>query len=371
MENTKFGALSDQGLIQCLSERIITNALEKNIGPSSLDLSIDLNTLVEIPCVFLPSKKVSKIKETLRDLGAQKVVKNNDGYFLKRGKVYVAKINEQVRFPMELFGYANPKSSTGRSDIHVQLIGDFITQYDRIPKRWSGDLYVIMRSHSFNITFPEASVSLNQLRVFSGQNGILSQNEILNLVKTVPILRNDHKKTNLLLSDFVNENRIELSLDLRDWGSSDCLGFVAKQNVSKNLIWKVGENKAEDFFEPIQKIKDNRAYMLEKNRFYILSSRESVQVPREYACEMVSFNELHGEIRAHYAGFIDNGWGQKNHRPLTLEVRPYEPLLVYHGQPIASLVFHKMYSPVIKGYDEITTSNYINQQTARLGKFFV
>lgn len=370
MQNVNHGALSDEMLRQAISEKIIMNASEKQIGPSSIDLTIDLETLVEIPYVFLPSKKVSKIEDTLNHLDAKKVLSSHGGYYIEKGKVYVARVNEKIKFTRDLFGYANPKSSTGRSDVHVQLIGDFITQYDRIPKSWSGDLYVIIRSHSFNILFLERNVSLNQLRLFYQKNGILSHDEISDLTRTVSILRNDHKKANLLLSDFVNENRIELSLDLRDWGNEDCLGFVAKQDVDKPLIWKVGENNSTDFFDPIQKIKDDRAFVLEKDRFYILSSRESVRIPREYACEMVAFNDLHGELRAHYAGFIDNGWGEKSHRPLTLEVRPYEPFLVYHGQPIASLVLHKMFSLVTRSYDEIQTSNYTNQQTAKLGKFF-
>lgn len=372
MERINFGALPDNMLLQCLSERIITNASEKQIGPSSLDLTVDLDTLVEIPCVFLPSKKVSTVEETLlRDLKAKKVLKKSDGYIIEKGKVYAMRIKEQIRLPGDLFAYANPKSSTGRSDVHVQLIGNFITQYDRIPKSWSGDLWVIARSHSFGILFPENNISLNQLRMFFHEDGKLSNSEIINLVKNQIILRNEHKKSNLIFSDFITENKIELSIDLRDWGMDDCLGYVAKQNVKNLLVWKAGENKAEDFFEKIQKVKDYRAFQLEKNRFYILSSRESVYIPREYACEMAPFNDLHGDFRAHYAGFIDNGWGEIGHRPLTLEVRPYESLLVYHGQPIASLVLHKMLAPVTKSYDDISTSNYTGQQTARLGKFFV
>jgi dCTP deaminase len=363
------GALSDTLIHQCFDEKIITTTSDsKKIGPSSLDLSVDLSTLVQVPAVFLPSKKIEPITETLKTLGAQKV----DLPYLKKGKVYVAKIKESVYFPRNIFARANPKSSTGRSDIHVNLIADFVPRYDFVPQGYSGDLYVVIRSHSFDIDFSGIEeVSLNQLRFFYNTSGIVGHHELQELVIEKKIISNEHKKRSIMFSDNnIYENKLLLSLDLRDWGNENILGYVAKKNVSEPLIWKTGVNNALDFFEPIEKVSDDRAITLKEKSFYILSSRESVYIPKEYACEMVSFDDSLGELRAHYAGFIDNGWGEKKPRPLTLEVRAYEPTMVYHGQPIASLVLNKTMGNVERGYDEIPSSNYTNQKTAMLGKFF-
>ena len=84
---------------------------------------------------------------------------------------------------------------------------------------------------------------------------------------------------------------------------------------------------------------------------------------------MISFDDTLGEFRSHYAGFIDNGWGENGHRPLTLELRCNEDIYMYHGQPIAYMVLDHMTEPVEKSYDQID-SNYLDQLTARLGKFF-
>ncbi|WP_449337265.1 dCTP deaminase domain-containing protein [Streptomyces griseus] len=43
--------------------------------------------------------------------------------------------------------------------------------------------------------------------------------------------------------------------------------------------------------------------------FYILASKEAVQVPPDFAAEMVPFDPLVGEFRVHYAGFFDPGFG--------------------------------------------------------------
>lgn len=364
----KFGALPDSYINQLISERFIKDALLENVKPSSLDLRIDLKTLVEIPCVFLPSKNKMSIAETLERLGARTAYVSGKT-MLEVGKTYVAKVVENVNLSQTsgLFARANPKSSTGRSDIHVQLIADFVPAYDTIPMKWKGDMYVMLRARSFPILFTSGIVSLNQIRFFQDERIIVSGSDLKAVVAS-GIIKNVHHDIPLQFSDLIRgNNRIELSLDLRDLG--DIPGYVAKRNITKPLVWEKGKNDWGDFFEPIQKIMDHKAMIFEKGRFYILSSRESVHIPREYACEMVSFDDTLGEFRSHYAGFIDNGWGERSHRPLTLELRTNEDMYMYHGQPVAHIVLDQMCAPVEKSYDEID-SNYINQATARLGKFF-
>jgi dCTP deaminase len=51
------------------------------------------------------------------------------------------------------------------------------------------------------------------------------------------------------------------------------------------------------------------ASFLDPGEFYILASKEAVQVPPDYAAEMVPFDPLVGEFRVHYAGFFDPGFG--------------------------------------------------------------
>src|SRR5260221_2429461 len=53
----------------------------------------------------------------------------------------------------------------------------------------------------------------------------------------------------------------------------------------------------------------DKSLILDPNEFYILASKEAVQVPPDYAAEMVPFDPLVGEFRVHYAGFFDPGFG--------------------------------------------------------------
>lgn len=362
------GALPDNYIKQLIDERFIKNALPENIKPSSLDITIDLKTLVEIPCVFLPSKNKSSVAETLQKLGATSAY-NPEGTRIEVGKTYVAEVVESLNLSQAsgLFARANPKSSTGRCDIHVQLLADFVPAYDTIPMKWRGKLYVLLRARSFPVLFPMDMVSLNQIRFFQDERKLVSGNELRQIFSS-GIIKNTHRDNKLQFSDLIRgHSRIELSLDLRDLSS--VAGFVAKQNITKDLVWMSKANDWKDFFEPLEKVVGNKSMIFEKDRFYILSSRESVHVPRDYACEMVSFDDTLGEFRSHYAGFIDNGWGENKHRPLTLELRTNENMYMYHGQPVAHIVLDYMCAPVEKSYDEID-SNYSDQTTARLGKFF-
>ena len=49
--------------------------------------------------------------------------------------------------------------------------------------------------------------------------------------------------------------------------------------------------------------------MLEPEIFYLLLSAEGVCIPPRYAAEMMAYDPTAGELRTHYAGFFDPGFG--------------------------------------------------------------
>jgi len=69
-----------------------------------------------------------------------------------------------------------------------------------------------------------------------------------------------------------------------------------------------GGYAVEEFWEAIPARGDG-SLILDPGEFYILASKEAVQVPPDYAAEMVPFDPLVGEFRVHYAGFFDPGFG--------------------------------------------------------------
>eukprot|EP00511_Aplanochytrium_stocchinoi_P002195 CAMPEP_0204833314 /NCGR_PEP_ID=MMETSP1346-20131115/16399_1 /ASSEMBLY_ACC=CAM_ASM_000771 /TAXON_ID=215587 /ORGANISM="Aplanochytrium stocchinoi, Strain GSBS06" /LENGTH=99 /DNA_ID=CAMNT_0051965747 /DNA_START=103 /DNA_END=399 /DNA_ORIENTATION=+ len=63
------------------------------------------------------------------------------------------------------------------------------------------------------------------------------------------------------------------------------------------------------FFRPVTWQPGTKSLTLEKDKFYILATKERISVPVHLSAEMVPFSQHVGELRAHYAGFFDPGFG--------------------------------------------------------------
>jgi dCTP deaminase len=105
-----------------------------------------------------------------------------------------------------------------------------------------------------------------------------------------------------------------------------------------------------------------------------LASTEAVQVPPDFAAEMVPFDPLVGEFRVHYAGFFDPGFGYAGAGGLrsraVLEVRSREvPFILEHGQIVGRLVYEKMLARPDQLYGSGIGSNY-QAQGLKLSKHF-
>lgn len=362
-ENT--GAFNDTAIRFLIEQNVIQNTDVSSVKPSSLDLTIIRESLVEVPFCFQASIKKT-IAETLKEFKARKL----KDFILEPGRMYVAEVKEKIVLPKELgvYAYANPKSSTGRADLHVRLMADFVQEYDTIPVGFEGKLYIFIKPNSFRIRF-DSDFSLNQIRFFNGDTR-LHHESLKTLIDSNVIYSTKHERHLSYEEVCTDQKTALLTIDLRaDEGKP--AGFIARRHVFEPVIWNE-KNDAHIFFEEITKAYTDTPLIFEKDRFYILSSREYCKVPEEYACEMITIDEKLGEFRSHYAGFLDPGWGANNEfgRPFTLEVRAFEDIAMYHGQPVARIRYEKMIAKAEAHYDTIS-SNYSDQMTARLGKMFM
>jgi dCTP deaminase len=151
------------------------------------------------------------------------------------------------------------------------------------------------------------------------------------------------------------------------------VGYRAKRHtavidVERRAGYDVGE-----FWEPM-KARPDRSLILDPDEFYILASKEAVQVPPDYAAEMVPFDPLVGEFRVHYAGFFDPGFGYAgaggHGSRAVLEVRSREvPFILEHGQIVGRLVYEKMLARPKSLYGTGIGSNY-QAQSLKLSKHF-
>ena len=362
------GALPSQHLLSLLGDKFIS-ANPGNIKPASLDLTI-ADEVYKIGGAFQVPKNQT-VLSVLKHLPRKRVSSQQP---LEVGNYYIAKINEKFDLPSNVYGYANPKSTTGRLDMHVRLLADGMPQYDALSMGFGGESWVQIKPQSFSIYIPPGT-PLNQVRLFYSDKR-LNKFQLEQIMQKEGLLfsGNGQQKRRMHYKDMQvqdSPDSIVLCLDVQKGSNGEAIGYRAKK--VKTVIEYDKKYKTDDFFTPIEPDK-NGIILMPKDSFSILSSIEHVSVPGFLACEMASIDDRFGEFRSHYAGFIDPGWGwlpdgSVSGRPLTLEVRTFENIYAYDGQPIARIKFERLAESPEITYDAIA-SNYTSQSKAKLAKQF-
>ncbi len=328
------------------------------IQPASLDLRLG-DVAYRVRASFLPGS--STVAKRIDGLKLHEVALG-DGAVLETGCVYIVPLLESLALPGEISAAANPKSSTGRLDVFTRVIADEIRGFDRIAAGYHGPLYAEISPRTFPVLVREGS-RLSQIRFRRG--GALLGAEAL---------RELHARERLVDSDDADVSEgVAVGVDLSGIGPGGLVGYRAKRHTGLIDVERRAGYTVLDFWEPMH-ARPDKSLILDPNEFYILASKEAVQVPPDYAAEMVPFDPLVGEFRVHYAGFFDPGFGYagsggKGARAV-LEVRSREvPFILEHGQIVGRLVYEKMLARPDTLYGQGIGSNY-QAQSLKLSKHF-
>ena len=287
---------------------------------------------------------------------------------LEKGIVYIAKIAESLSLLPSMSGAANPKSSTGRLDIFTRLIVNRAEAFDDVPLGYRGELWLEISPRSFSVRVREGS-ALSQIR-FRTRNS--QQMGKFNFALSDEELRRRHAQTPLVDRELDVREGLVLRVALSDL-ADDIVGYRTIKNSNVIDVDRPGAYAVEDFWEPIRARNDGRL-ILDPDEFYILASREKLQIPADLAAEMAPIDPAIGEFRVHYAGFFDPGFGQgADGRPAAravLEVRSRDvPFLIEDGQPVGRLVFEQLADAADELYGAGERSNY-QHQGLKLSKHF-
>lgn len=359
------GTLPSQQIIELVKSDFIIDADMSNVSPASLDLTIS-DEIYKIEGLLLP-REDEKIRDILPYMSAER---HSIKKPLNCGELYIAKLHEKLQLPSLVYGYCNPKSSTGRLDMHVRVLADGVPRYDSVtPMGYSGDLWLAMHPKSFSILLHEGS-PLTQLRLFTGDTRFNNLDLEIALRDGIAFEPGTNKK--LLYGDLVT-NEQDGSLVLTALVEEGNCGYVCTAKPDQVIdVNKINHYNPEDFFSPVE-VLDGFLH-LRRDKFYILSGYESIRIPPSLASEMVPVDERSGDFRSHYAGFLDPGWGWGDSgeifgRPFTLEVRPFEDMVIRPRQPIAKIRFERMSEEPLLNYDQ-KSSNYKKQTGPKLAKYF-
>jgi len=341
------------------------------IQPASIDLRLG-DYAWALRCSFLPDVD-STVEEKIEGLAFQKV-DLRDGAVLERDRPYLVPLIEELALPEDVRAKANPKSSTGRLDVFTRVIADGTRRFDMIGAGYHGPLYAEISPKTFPVLVREGS-RLSQLRLRRGEAELDAET-----------LRALHARERLVdRAEAVMGEGVAVSVDLSGGSETNSLappvaananhvvGYRAKRHTAVIEVERRAAYDVADFWEPIVARAD-KSLILDPDEFYILASTEAVQVPPDYAAEMVPFDPLVGEFRVHYAGFFDPGFGYAGAGGFgsraVLEVRSREvPFILEHGQIVGRLVYEKMLARPDQLYGSGIGSNY-QAQGLKLSKHF-
>jgi len=328
------------------------------IQPASLDLRLG-RIAYRVRASFLPGH--TTVAERIAQLKLHEISLIG-GAVLETGCVYIVPLLESLALPADIAAAANPKSSTGRLDVFTRVITDKARGFDRIEAGYHGPLYAEISPKTFPVLVREGS-RLSQLRLRRG-HATLSADELAAL----------HARERLVDAEDADfEGGISVSVDLIGPGSGAPIGYRGKRHTGVIDVEKRNSYEVADFWEPIY-ARPEGTLILNPDEFYILASKEAVQVPPDYASEMVPFDPLVGEFRVHYAGFFDPGFGYAGAggtgSRAVLEVRSREvPFILEHGQIVGRLVYETMLERPSTLYGQGIGSNY-QAQGLKLSKHF-
>lgn len=354
------GVLPSQDLRQAKLDHRITADIEiteEQIQPASIDLRLG-TVAYRVQASFLPSQR-STVADKISRL-SMATISLESPTLLEKDCVYIIPAMERFELPSDTSGYANPRSTTGRLDIFTRLIADYSSAFDRIPKGYTGNVFLEVVPRAFPIIV-SSGMRLCQVRLVRGSPPAADS-----------IISALDEEESLVFVDSESPGKAQInkglwfSVSLETSGESQVVAYKAKRNTPAVDLSKVNYYEPDEFWEPILSPR-SKELVLDPGGFYILASKERVRVPIDVAAEMVPFDASIGEFRVHYAGFFDPGFGYgssdiKGTRAV-LEVRAHDvPALIEDGQYLGRLRYMRLLCRPDKIYSQQIGSSYQCQE---------
>ena len=340
----------------------------ESVQPASVDLRLGEHAWA-LRCSFLPDSD-STVEQKIEDIAFQRI-DLRDGATLERDRPYLVPLIEELRLPDDIRAKANPKSSTGRLDVFTRVLTDRSHRFDEIARRLSGQ--AVPGGGAAHVRHPRADRP-------GAQPGPAD-------------VRQCAPRTTTSCS------RCTRSRPCCTWTPSRCAhpscrsltgcssastcpaqptassATAPRRTAFRSTSAAWARCKWRDYWEAVHPEKGRRI-VLEPEVFYLLLSAEGVSIPPSYAAEMLAYDPTAGELRTHYAGFFDPGFGYSadpsaRGSRAALEVRARDvSFMVEHRQPVCKLAFERMAEQPDVLYGKDIGSNYQGQVTM-LSKHFV
>lgn len=339
---------------------------EDQVQPSSIDLRLS-NEAYRVRASFLPGRSTTLLNKARSNGMLNQTLNIAEPTLLERGVIYIIPLMESLNLPSDVYGIANPKSTTGRLDIFTRLITESGDEFERVRRGYSGKLYIEVVSQTFPIVV-QAGMKLNQLRFGRGRITAAGDTTLKQLDQDDFLLHVDEESGQSSI-----DRGLRITVDLQGNGSG-IVAYQANKFSPPIDLSKINYYDTADFWNPIYR-NEKLQYVLAPGEFYILASKQRVRVKPNLAAEMLPYDLSTQEFRVHYAGFFDPGFGYGLHGEVpgtraVLEVRASQmPILLEDDQFVGRLNYYKMSATPDKVYGGLIGSSY-QQQGLALSKQF-
>ncbi|MFC1562843.1 2'-deoxycytidine 5'-triphosphate deaminase domain-containing protein [candidate division KSB1 bacterium] len=357
------GVLSENQIVELCENNNIFNVenpkdkIGKEIDNSAIDLHLDdvgykmIDGAVKPFDISYSDMSYEKYIIT-KKLAKLCTLDNNKEFHLEAKYTYLFKLKEKLKDLKDssIFGQATAKSTIGRVDVLARLIVDGMDRYEYFdPSKLAKstvNLYIEVTPMTFPVIVNEGT-SLSQLRLFYGKP------------------ENVEIKGEELYETVFNSNEADgsLSVDLDnvkiDDSNEEGCAFYTINNEDPIKLWEREEYDPKKYWQLETKDKKKERLIIEKDKFYIIRSKEKISLPPGIAVYCHATDETIGEMRIHYAGFVHPYFGMKNKgTPLIFEIRGHDVnVSLRDGEKMAILTFYRMSKDSIREEDSYGTQN--------------
>ena len=218
---------------------------------------------------------------------------------------------EELRCRAEIRAKANPKSSTGRLDVFTRVLTDRSHRFDEIAAGYHGKLYLeVVPAHvrdpredraraqpgapDVGRRAPQDDASCS--RCTRARRCCTSTRQPLGGARAVARRRAVPEPRRLRRGRRRSSATAPRRTACRSTSprTARCAGATTGSRCTRRRGGRI---------------------VLEPEIFYLLLSAEGVSIPPSYAAEMLAYDPTAGELRTHYAGFFDPGFGYTRERP--------------------------------------------------------
>ena len=348
---SKPGILPRQHLKQAVDCGLISASqpfAEHSFQPASLELRLGA-VAYRLRAVFPPHSQRT-IQESIDSLAEHTLrLDSADGAILENNHIYLIPLVESLTLPSDLRGKASPKSSIGRLDVFVRLLAEGATKFDDVPAGYNGALFVVVMPRSFAVV-ARTGDPLLQLRLMSAMPGaIVRDDELADYWSVHPLLyrpKNTAYNKPIGFDSASVEEGLFLSADFLRPPQAP-LAYTPRREGAVVDLRERAHYDSTKFWAPALCSDEPNVLRLIPDAFYLLRCQEFLSIPPSLAAEMLPYDAQLGELRSHYAGFFDPGFGYDPSVPLhgtpaILEIRSREPLVLRHGHTLCRLQFFRM-----------------------------